>query len=98
MTNRIRYVVASIAVGAVLVSSCSGRRSNTRVPAPRIIAHAEWQATPPLGYAADATRRNIRAGDSLTFRDVTIGAVATTVDSSTSPAIDLVRLRLAHGS
>jgi len=88
--------VALLAVASVL-SGC-GRRANARVPAPRIIAHGAWEATPPVGYAADATRRNIRAGDSLTFRDLTIGALQTTVDSSVTPAADVVRLRLRNGA
>lgn len=83
---------------AVLVGSCARHRSGTPLPAPRIIAHAEWQTQPPLGYAADATRRNIKAGDSLTFHDLTVSALATSVDSTVSPAADVVRLRLAKGS
>jgi hypothetical protein len=97
MTTRTRIATLILLAGSATLSSC-GRRATTRVPAPRIIAHGEWEATPPVGYAADATRRNIRAGDSLTFRDLTIGALQTTVDSSVSPAADVVRLRLRSGA
>ena len=97
MQNK-RYVLAGLLAGIALLVSCGPRRGNTRVAAPRIISHAEWQATPPVGYAADATRRNIRAGDSLTFRDLRIGAVATSVDSTATPAVDVVRLRLTKGA
>ena len=98
MTTRTRFAIAAVGVGSLALMSCGVRRANTRVPAPRIIAHSEWQASPPLGYAADATRRNIRAGDSLTFRDLRIGAVATSVDSTATPAVDVVRLRLTKGA
>jgi hypothetical protein len=50
---------------------------------------------PPLGHDADAARRNKAAGDSLTFRDVTVSVLATAVDSSGPQPVDVVRLRLA---
>jgi hypothetical protein len=64
---------------------------------PRVIPHAAWAEQPPLGYAADGTRRNLRAGETLAFGELSITVVATTTDSTTSPATDFVRLRLAHG-
>jgi hypothetical protein len=67
------------------------------VPRPRIIPHAEWQSQPPLGYSADATRRNKRSGDSLAFREITITVLSTSSDSSSTPPTDVVRLRLALG-
>src|SRR5687767_4355262 len=98
MTSRIHLTLAGILACAATAGSCAGRRSNTSLPAPRIIPHAEWQTQPPLGYAADATRRNIKAGDNLTFRDLTITAVSTALDSSATPVADIVRLRLAKGT
>ncbi len=89
---------------AVPVSGCTAR-PQTAEPSPYehalppgVIAHTAWEATPPLGYAADATRRNLRAGDDLRFRDITLHVIATSVDSSanTDPA-DAVRLRLRQG-
>lgn len=65
-------------------------------PQPRIIPHAAWQVTPPVGHAADATRQNKRVGDSLAFRDLTIGVRSTTVNSSGAKPIDLVQLRLTQ--
>jgi hypothetical protein len=66
------------------------------VPPPAIVSHASWETQRPVGYAADATRRNLKAGDSLTFRDLTITVVATSVDSTATPApVDVVRLKLA---
>ena len=68
------------------------------VPKPRVIPHEQWQAAPPLGYAADATRRNKRSGDSLAFRDLTVNVISTGVDSSGAKPTDVVRLRLALGN
>jgi hypothetical protein len=83
-------VAAGIALGC-------GSRSQ-RVPKPHIVPHSEWQVAPPLGFAADATRRNKRAGDSLTFRDLVIGVVKTSVDSSGAKPSDVVQLALRQGS
>jgi hypothetical protein len=64
---------------------------------PHVIPHTEW-GTPPLGYAADATRRNKKAGDSLAFHDLTITVLATRVDSSGAKPVDVVRLKLGAGA
>ena len=98
MLKRIHLSTLALLAFAALATSCAGRRANTRAPAPRIISHSDWQTQPPFGYSADATRRNIRAGDSLTFRDLTITALATSVDSTVAPASDVVRLRLVKGA
>ncbi|MDF2772410.1 MAG: N-acetylmuramoyl-L-alanine amidase [Geminicoccaceae bacterium] len=94
MPSRIALVILS----AVVVSSCGPRRGPATVPIPEIISHAAWQTQPPLGHAADATRRNLKAGDSLSFRDLTITVVATSVDSSAAKPMDVVRLRLSRGA
>lgn len=66
---------------------------------PGVIPHADWHDTPPLGYAADATRRNLRAGDELAFRDMRITVLATDVDATTTQSpVDVVRLRLQRGN
>jgi hypothetical protein len=67
------------------------------VPQPPIVPHAQWQSAPPLGYAADATRRNKKAGDSLAFHDLTVAVLATSVHSSASKPVDVVRLRMTLG-
>jgi hypothetical protein len=85
-------------IGAAIVFGCAGRRVSNPVPQPRIIPHAQWQSQPPLGYAADAARRNKAAGDSLAFRDLTLTVLGTLVDSSGAKPIDVVRLRLARGA
>lgn len=80
---------------AAIVLACSTQQATKPVPLPRIVSHAAWQTQPPLGYAADATRRNIGAGGSLGFRDFTIDVLSTAVDSSDTAPVDVVRLRLA---
>jgi hypothetical protein len=80
-------------IGAVLLVSCSLRQ----VSEPRIIPGEQWRATPPVGYAADAMRRNKRSGDSLAFRDFTVTVLGTSVDSSGTAPADVVRLRLTRG-
>jgi hypothetical protein len=67
------------------------------VPKPHIIAHSEWQTSPPLGYAADAARRNKKAGDSLTFKDLVVNVLSTGVDSTGARPVDVVRLRMQLG-
>ena len=98
---RRRLVVSScLAVATALAFGCSARRATraTRAaPQPPVIPHAQWQARAPLGYAADATRRNRRAGDSLAFRDLTVAVLGTTVDSTGARPTDVVRLRLVLG-
>jgi len=91
-----RFVLPLIA--AALAASCHGRRAATTVPTPNIIPHAAWETQPALGYGADATRRNLKAGDSLAFRDLTIGVLAASTDSSAAKPVDVVRLRLARGA
>ncbi len=68
------------------------------VPQPTIIPHAVWQAQPPLGVAADAMRRNTRAGDSLSFHAVTVTVLSTGVDASGVKPVDVARVRLALGA
>src|SRR5207237_6660836 len=65
---------------------------------PPVIPHAVWQAKPPLGYVADATRRNKPAGDSLAFHDITVTVLSTSVDSSTVKPAHVAHLRLARGA
>ena len=82
----------------VFVAGCVHRASTSPAPAPRIVPHTTWQTQPTLGYAADATRRNTAAGGSLAFHALTIGVLATSVDSSTNKPTDVVRLRLSLGN
>ena len=75
---------------------CSPRRVADRAPQPAIIAHAQWDSQPPVGYAADATRRNRAPGDSLHFRNLTVEVLGTVVDSSGEKPTDVVRLAAAR--
>ncbi len=87
-----------LSVSLAVPLGCSGARSGTTVPKPRIIPHSEWEVTPPLGHAADAARRNKRAGDSLAFHDLKISVQSVAVDSSGATPVDIVRLRLNRGN
>ncbi len=62
---------------------------------PSVIPHSVWQVKPPLGIAADAARRNKKAGDSLSFRELTVTVLQTLVDSSGVKPVDLARVKLA---
>lgn len=75
------------------VLGCSAVRTTpaaTSEQPPAVIPHSQWQASPPLGYAADAMRRNEPVGGTLTFRDLSVTVLATSPDSS-RPAMDLAR-------
>lgn len=96
--SRIRPVLAlAVACAVALTAGCAALFGRRAVARPRIVPHAQWDSLPPLGYAAEATRRNKRAGDSLAFRDLRVTVLGTAVDSTTVPASDVVRLRLARG-
>ena len=65
---------------------------------PGVIPHSEWEASPALGYAADATRRNLRPGDRLAFRDLGVTVLGTAVDTiDGNSTVDIARLRLTRG-
>ena len=87
---------ATVALLTLAFTGCASRVAVSPVPKPPIISHATWDATPPLGFAADAARRNIAAGDSLTFRSLTIAVRATVRDTGAAP-VDVVQLRLHEG-
>ena len=84
---------------AAALTGCAGRRLSTAEPAmPTIIPHSAWDSMPPGGYAADANRRNLRPGDSLVFRDLTITVLAAEADSSVGDTtVEIVTLGLARG-
>jgi hypothetical protein len=82
----------------VFALSCSVRQPAPQAPRPAVIPHAAWEQTPPVGHAADATRRNKASGDSLTFRDVTVTVLGTQVDSTGTAPVDVARLQLHAGA
>ena len=81
----------------VLAAGCSARRPVSVASLPRIIPHQEWQAQPVLGHTADASRRNLKAGDTLRFRDLIVTVASTSVDSTGPERSDVVQLGLARG-
>ena len=85
-----------IFVAGALALGCAPQPGDSRVPKPPIIPHSTWQATPPVGYSADATRRNKAAGDSMSFENLTVNVLATSVDSSGAKPVDFVKLRLRY--
>ena len=62
---------------------------------PLAVPHSVWQTKPPLGIPADAARRNKKAGDSLSFRELTVTVLQTLVDSSGATPVDVARVKLA---
>ena len=94
---RPHVLLAATAVG--LTFGCTTVRTTPNAasaPAPQppaVIAHSQWQASPPLGYAADATRRNEPVNGTLVFHDLSITVLGTSTDSSG----DVARLRLHAG-
>lgn len=65
----------------------------TRVPPPAVVSHADWEATPPLGHAADAGRQNLAAGDSLVFRELTVTLLEASPDPGAGGDSALLVLR-----
>jgi hypothetical protein len=61
-----------------------------------IISGAGWRAAAPLGHPADAVRRNLRPGDTLTLHDLEVNVLATErAHDALAGDVDLVRLRLS---
>ncbi|MEP6990967.1 MAG: N-acetylmuramoyl-L-alanine amidase [bacterium] len=85
------------ATAAAFALACSARHAVEIAPQPTIISHATWQVQPPVGYAADATRRNKADWDSLMFHDIRVAVVGTDIDSSGPTPAKLAHLRLALG-
>jgi hypothetical protein len=92
-----RYIRGAVIGAIAAVAACNPRSLDNRVPKPPIIPHSQWQETPPVGYAAEATRRNKKAGDSLSFRSLTVRVLGTAVDSSAAKPVDIVNIVLRLG-
>ena len=91
----IRSIPRYLALAALL--GCASSQNGKDVPKPRVIPHAELQVSPPVGYSADAARRNKKAGDSLTFKDLVVGVVSVGIDSTTAKPVDIVNLKMQLG-
>jgi hypothetical protein len=87
-------------LGVLIASGCATAQSTRAVPQPPIIPHAQWQSQPPLGYVADAIRRNEPPGGTLVFHDLTIIVRETSADSSrgSRPREAQLTLRAARDS
>ena len=94
---RLTHTVATlVAVHMALpLTSTASAQQEPELP-PNVIPHSEWETSPPLGFAADATRRTLSAGDRLEFRDIAIEVRSTDVDSAGGDPFDVVRLRLTR--
>jgi hypothetical protein len=91
-----RDQIFAIATAAV-VAGCARKPASAPLPEPRIIPHSAWEATPPVGYAADATRRNKKPGDSLSFHELNVHVLNTRVDSTGAKPVDVAKLKLTLG-
>jgi hypothetical protein len=88
-------VLLTVACAAMPAATLA--QQHTELP-PGVIPHSEWEAASPLGYAANADRRNLRPGDQLQFLDLEVRVLATSVDTTRGDvAADFVRVRLARG-
>jgi hypothetical protein len=75
------------------------RASDAPPPLPaRVVPGEEWRATPALGYPADATRRNLRPGESLTFRELSVTVVSARSDAPAAAGANVAELRLRSGN
>ena len=93
-----------LVVASLVALGCATTRRSARPDVPQppaVIPHTQWQATPAVGYAADATRRNEPVGGTLTFHDLSITVLGTAADSAYAiigaRSRRSVRLRLAAG-
>jgi hypothetical protein len=91
VNSRLALTAAALVVGCATVRTA---------PAPQpssIIPHTRWQSSPPVGYAADANRRNEPVGGTFVFHDLAVTVLGTAVDSAVTPHVDVARLRLRAG-
>lgn len=94
MMRRQRYLLAAAVATAI---GCATMRTTHPVPQPAIIPHSAWQSHAPLGYAADATRRNEPPGGTLVFHDLSITVLGTSADSVGTSRPEEARLQLRSG-
>ena len=81
-------------VACVLVAIGGAAMCGTQSLAqPPIIRHSQWQSQAPVGYVADATRRNEPPGGTLEFHDLSITVLGASADSSRDSHSARMRLR-----
>jgi hypothetical protein len=93
------------ALGAAAAIGCATVRTTNPAPQPAFIPHSQWESQPPVGYAADATRRNEPTGGTLAFHDLSVTVLGASADSTgiaadsgTASHVDEARLRLRAGA
>jgi hypothetical protein len=74
----LRFLAAS---GVAFAVGCATMHTSRPVPQPAVISHSQWESQPPVGYPADAIRRNEAPGGTLTFHDLSITVLGTFTDS-----------------
>jgi serine-type D-Ala-D-Ala carboxypeptidase/endopeptidase (penicillin-binding protein 4) len=96
-TTAVGVSTAATAATAPTAPTAATAGSPADMP-PNVIRNAQWRASPPLGHAADANRRNLPAGGTFAFRDLTATVLSTGVDSARDAGpVNVVRLRLVRG-
>ncbi|MFI5257519.1 MAG: hypothetical protein ACHQRK_09685, partial [Gemmatimonadales bacterium] len=70
------------ALGAAAAIGCATVRTTNPARQPAFIPHSQWESRPPLGYAADANRRNEPTGGTLVFHDLSVTVLGTSADST----------------
>ena len=89
----------TLLAGSLLFLTAGGcSASRTAVPGmsgvkPEIIPHSGWEAHPPLGHDAHATRRNLAPRDTLRFGDLTLSVVEAIAGDTTSSDSLVVALK-----
>lgn len=76
---------SALLITGVLLGSCATTSRPAALPQPAVIPHAQWDSLPPVGYAADAVRRNVPAGGQVSFGPLAITVRAILADSSVRP-------------
>jgi hypothetical protein len=88
-------ILIAIASAATIVGCAAARTSpSPSSQPPGVIPHAQWQSSPPLGYAADALRRNKPVGGTMEFHDLSVTVLDVSTDSAKH---DVARLGLHAG-
>ena len=82
-----------------LTTICSAQENkpmtNNKFPMPAYIHHSQWEAFPPLGFPAEAIRRNLSPGESLKIRDINVVLVKTNpIDTAKGIKKETVLLQL----
>jgi hypothetical protein len=76
----------------------SAPAADTPLPVPaRVVPGYAWRAEPAVGYHADALRRNLREGETVMFRDLTVRVEHAATASPGAYRNNVAQLRLRRG-